>query len=219
MTDKITMEELVDAPTSDATVQTPDQIAQEEQDAQAQDPLKVELEKVTSGRTEAEKAEFTFKKQAERLESLGIDPKNVLGIKDPSVVVTNDEPSDDNAPVTVGMLKKMQQQTAEKSALQLADSITNATERELVKYHLENTIRSSGNPQQDFETAQSLVNAVKNKQILDTVVAKPAAVIASSNGGASSHVEQTPELSKEELLYTQKPFNMTPAEIIATRKK
>jgi hypothetical protein len=126
-----------------------------------QDPLKIELERVKGGRTEEEKAEFTFKKQAERLQALGKDPADILGIKKEP----KEEVEEDDKPVTIGMLKKMQQDTASKTAIQLANDISNETERELAKWHLENTIRSTGNPTKDLELALNLVNGVKKAKL------------------------------------------------------
>lgn len=193
-------EEIIETPTSEVI---------------EQDPLKEELEKVRTGRTEEEKAAFTFQKQAERLTALGIDPANVLGIKK----ATPSEAIDDDAPVTVGMWKKLQEEQASKTALQLADDITGETERELVKYHLQNTIRSTGNPTKDLELASNLVNAVKNKQVIEEIARKTPAKVYSSPGGGTPHKEQEPELTKEELKYMGAPFNLSKQSILDARKK
>lgn len=172
-----------------------------------QDPLKTELERVQrSGRTKAEKLIYTKKRIEEQLQELGIEDKPVL--------------DEDDKPVTVGMLKQFQAQSATKTALDMAEDVTNATERELLKYHIENTIKSSGNPQQDFELARGLVNAVKNKQIMEQVAIKPAATTHPSGSGAPAKtVKQQDELSAEEVKFTQPPFNLTREQVIAARPK
>lgn len=208
------MEDLVEKtdPTSESAQATETETVTE------QDPLKQELERVQKKetRSELEKAAFSLKKTAERLKELGGDPVSALGIE--SKKETEPE-SDDDAPVTVGMLKKLQQETAHKSALQLADDIENETERELVKYHLENSIKSSGNPQEDVRLARTIVNAVKNKQIIEEQSRKIPAKTHSSASSAPAKVEQEVELTMEELAFMRPPFNMTKDEILKARPK
>lgn len=185
--------------------------------ATEQDPLKKELEKVQKKepRTEAEKAAFTLKSTASRLRELGGDPASILGFKKEKEEA---DENDEDAPVTVGMLKKMQQKDAEKSALQMADEISNETERELVKYHLTNSIRSTGNPAEDMKLASAIVNSVKNTQIAEEIARKnpPKTHSSSSSAPARNEVEQ--ELSSEEMLFTKAPFNMTKEAILKARK-
>src|ERR1035437_529481 len=157
------MEDLVEkkevTPASEEKVETK---VEETKVETEQDPLKTELERVQKSKySDEEKAEFTFKKQAERLKALGKDPASILGIE------KSDEEDGDDTPLTVGMLKKMQQETASKTALQQADEIQNETERELVKFHLQNTIKSTGTPTEDLKLARALVNSVKNSQIME----------------------------------------------------
>lgn len=180
-----------------------------------QDPLKVELEKVQrTGKTEAEKAAYSLKKNAERAVELGIDPAEVLGLKADVVI---DE--DDDRPVTVGMLKKIQQNSAEKSALQLADDISNETERELTKYHLQNSIKSTGIPTEDMRRARALVNATKNSQILEEAERKTSARNHSSASGVDAkNTEIQGELTPQEKQFLGKPFNMTREQILKARK-
>jgi hypothetical protein len=124
----IQMEDLQETPTSEVIEPT-------------QDPLKEELEKVRStSRTEEEKAAYTLRSTAQRLTALGKDPAEILGFN--KLIVSEDE----DAPVTMKMLREMQAESANKSSLQLADDIQNESERELVKFHIQNTIRSTGNP-------------------------------------------------------------------------
>ncbi len=169
--------------------------------------LKTELEKVQrKGRTKAEKLLYTKKRVEEQLKELGIEEES-------------DEDEDDQ-PVTLGMLKKLQAETAVKSALELADDITNDTERELVKWNLENRIKSTGNPQEDYKLARTLVNAIKNSQVIEEQTRKPETKSYSSASGAPpKQVRPAEELSATELEFTRPPFNLTKEQIIAARPK
>lgn len=180
-----------------------------------QDPLKKELEKVQSkGKTEAEKAAFSLKKNAERARELGIDPADVLGFN-------KSVEEDDDTPVTRGMLKRMQQDTATKTSLQLADDIDNESERELTKYHLENSIKSTGNPAEDFKLARALTNSARNSKILEEVQRKgePKTHSNGSGGPAKDNEIDQAELTPGEKLYMGKPFNMTKKQIVEARPK
>lgn len=208
MSEMLKMEDLQEAPTSEAEETTT--VATE------QDPLKEELEKVQrTGRTEAEKAAFSLKKNAERAKELGIDPAEVLGL---SVEKPVDVVEDDDAPVTVGMLKKLQQEGARKTALQMADDITNETERELTKYYLENRIVPSGNPTQDLADARGLVNSKKNSLILEEASRKTAPKSFSSATSAPARHEEPVEFTKDEITL-MKFAGLTKEEVIAARNK
>lgn len=175
-----------------------------------QDPLQEELERVQKkGRTKEEKLLYTRKKIDEQLKELGIEPE-----KEES----HDE--NDDEILTVGMFKKMQQQNVTKTSLQLADEIESPAEKELVKYHLENTIKSSGDPKEDLRTARMLANASKNKQIIEEVTRKVPAKTFSSGSSAPANDEPEPiELTQEEKSFMAPPFNLTMEQIIAARKK
>lgn len=171
-----------------------------------QDPLKSELEKVQKqgGRSKKDKLLYSKKRIEEQLADLGEDP---------------DELSEDDKPVTVGMLKKMQTETAIKTALDLADDITDETERELTKYHLENTIRPTGDPKRDLELAQVHVNAVKNRQIMEETTRKGEPRKTAFNGGGNpkdGKIEE--ELTAQELSFMRPPFNLSKEQILAARK-
>ena len=188
-------EEVIPAVTEEETVETVEQ-----------DPLKTELEKVQrKGRTKAEKLLYTKKRVDEQLKELGIEEEPV-----------EDE---DNQPLTIGQYKKLQEQTATKTALQLANDVLNETERELLKYHLENTIRSTGNAQEDFKLAQGLVNSVKNSQIIEETLRKPIIKTHGSGSGVPAKTEKQVEFTPEELSYMQPPWNLSKEHILAARKK
>lgn len=182
-----------------------------------QDPLKIELDKVQKkeGRTEKERAAYSLKMNAARFKELGGDPTEVLGIKEIPIKTTEDD--EDEKPVTLGMLKKFQQEGASKTALQQADEIQNETERELVKYHLANTIKSSGNPIEDLRFARSIVNSSKNSQILEEFSRKVAPKQHSNSSGADANQEKEVVFTSEELTMMKAPFNMTAQEVMDAR--
>lgn len=173
-----------------------------------QDPLKQELDKVKQKRTQKEKLIYTRNRIEQQLREIGQEEG----------VESSPDTEDEETPVTVGMLKKIQAETATKTALQLADDIENESEKELVKYHINNTIRSTGNPQQDLRLAQAIVNAAKNKQILEQLAQKPKAKRSSSDGGGTPFKEEEPEFTPEEQNFMKSPFNLTKEQILSARK-
>jgi dTDP-4-amino-4,6-dideoxygalactose transaminase len=103
------------------------------------------------------------------------------------------------------MLKKLTAERSQKTAVDLAQELSNPVERELVKFHIENTIRPSGDAATDLKNARLLANSVRNQQILSEVTRKPT---AQSHSGASSAPptqkdSNTIELSKEEMMIKQ----------------
>lgn len=204
------MEDLIETPetSSEATNQAAEETAQ-------QDPLKKELEKVqNTGKTEAEKAQFSLKKNAERVRELGGDPASILGIK--SEVK---EETDDDKPLTRGEYKKLLASQSAKTALQLADEIQDTPERELVKHYLENRIVPSGNPQEDIRDARRMVNSIKNEQIIQEQARRTSSKNHSSASGAPLRTTQAePELTPSEILFMRPPFKMTKEEILKARK-
>lgn len=183
-----------------------------------QDAVQAEIvreEKRVEGRSEAEKAAFSLKKNAERARELGLDPEAVLGIKK-SEVSTDD---DDEKPLTVGAFKAMQREDAKKNALQLADGLdTDDHTKTLVKKYLEERIRPSGDAQEDLRFALLAVSSVKNSKLAEEVQRTTSPQRFSSGAGAPpKQVSKEPELTSAELPFTKAPFNMTAAEIIAKR--
>lgn len=188
---ELKMEDLQEkAPASEAEQETTEQVVTE------QDPLKIELEKVQKkeGRTHDEKILYKFNELKKEVKERGLLPEEADLI----------DVSDDEAPVTVGMLKKMQADSAIKTSLQLADDISNETERELVKHHITNTIRSTGNPSEDLRLARAIVNEVRNRQILEENDRKiPAKTYSSGTSAPAKLADPEPEMTKEEITLMQ----------------
>lgn len=176
------------------------------------DPVKAELEKIKGkgeGRTEREKLLFTQNKLKERLRALD---------EEEGIAPTLDE--DDDKPMTVGTFKKFQREQTVKTAENLADEqVTDPNENELVKYHLKNTIRSTGNPSEDLKIARSIVNSVKSQQILAEVdrTKKPKAHV--SGAGSPGKGEDVFEPTAEEQVFMKAPFNLSKDQILANRKR
>lgn len=202
--DNIKMEDLHDK-VSTSEAETQDTSTQDES---TQDPLKTELERVQKkgeGKTELEKALYTKKKLDERIRELQGDSSAEV------------ETADEDAPVTIGMLKKMQQDTAVKTALNLADEIQSEAERELTKYHIVNTIKSTGNPSEDLAMARAIVNAKKNSKIVEELSRKGTAKTHSSASGANAnYTDETVELTSTEQLFMKK-FGLSKEEILKAR--
>lgn len=190
-----------------------------------QDPVKNELERLNNRPTRTKKEKLLFKRNLinKELGELGVDPDDIdngdnSGDSDDTVDPLSLK--DDSKPLTVGMLKQIQKAGAVKTSLQLADEIENEAERELAKYHIKNTIRSTGIPAKDLELAMVHVNALKNTRVVEELGRKPEANRGSSAGGSGGPrqiVEE--ELTPEEISFTRPPFNLTKKEILAARPK
>lgn len=188
MDENIKMEDLIEASPSDAQPETTETVETEP------DPLKQELERVQK-RTKEEKLEYTLKRVQKQLDDLrrekGVDPEP-------------DDIDEDDKPVTLKMLREMQAKQVQKTAVDLADSITNETERELVKYHIENTINPSGDPETDLKNARILANAVRNQKILDEYSRKTTPPQHSGGSSAPANPPKSAqELSREDALIKQ----------------
>lgn len=182
-----------------------------EDEANSQDPLKRELDKARKPRTEAEKAAFSLRKNAERARELGLDPTEILG---------DGAGEGKDKVVTVEMLEQRDKDKAAKTAISLADEqIENETERELVKHHLESSIRPSGNPATDLANARAIVNSVKNKQIADEAARRGDPTRHGSGNGAPGNHEMTFTPTEEESRFMKPPFNVTKDDILKARKE
>jgi hypothetical protein len=211
---QLTQEDLIESPTSEDTQVVESEVTEETTE---QDPLKTELDRVKQqGKTAKQKAENALKYNAQRLKKLGGDPEAILGLDKPE-----EAEDEDDKPVTLGMLRKLQQQQAEKSAMQLAEEISNETERELTKYHLQNSIKSTGNPTEDLKLARAIVNSVKNSQIAEEVVRKTNPKTYATGGAPAKEAEEDigdENFTPDELLLMQKPFKLTKKQVLAARK-
>lgn len=203
---------------------TPEEIAEkdaataaakaEAEQAEADSQRKAEQEK-KGKRTEAEKAAYALVKTAERLKSLGGDPKAVLG----SDVEDDESDEDDDRPVTFKDLKRIDAEKAEKSADKMADEIEDETERGEVKQALKNVVKSSGNPAADLANARAIVNAEKNRQIAEEAERGRAPKRSGSGSGGPAKGDDEFKPTDDEAAFMRPPFNMTKEKILEVRKK
>jgi len=187
------------------------------------DPLKVELERVRSKKTPQEKARESLYHNAMAAKNLGIDItkdeqlKEVFGIKEEPVEVDEDE-----KPVTrkelEQLLSKQQQVAAVKTATDLANEITDETERELTLYHIQNTIKSTGDAKEDIRLARALTNSVRNAKILEEQLRKPdAKTHSSATSNGATKVEPEIVLTAEEKVFLA-TGHITKEEILLARQ-
>jgi len=213
MMENIKMEDIVDktpSPSEEAQAETKETVETEPKVETEQDPLKTELERVQrkSEKSPIEKLLYTKARIDKQLRELGVEDK-----PEPE-----EEIDEDDTPLTIGMLKKIQAESASKTALQQAEEIQNETERELVKYHLQNTIKSTGLPNEDLKLARALVNSVKNSQITEEIVRHTPPKTHSNSSGVDARREKEVSFTPEELQMMKPPFSVSPADILAARE-
>lgn len=182
-----------------------------------EDPLKEELERVRSKKTPQEKAKDSLFFNAQKAKELGLDPAEILGIKPKEEGV-----DEDDKPVTrkdlLEALNAIKTSTATKTAEELAQEITSETERELTLYHIQNTIKSTGDPKEDLRLARAITNAARNSQILEEQARKPEAKgHSSSSSGGSMAPEPQVVLTAEEKAFLA-TGHITKEEILLARQ-
>lgn len=182
-----------------------------------EEPLKIELERLKGKKTPQEKAKDSLFFNAQKAKELGIDIEEVLGLKPKEDVV-----DEEDRPVTrkelEELLLKSRQVEATKTAEQLVNEIQDETERELTLFHIQNTIKSTGDPKEDLKLARTLTNSVRNSQIIEEAQRKPQAKShSSSTSGTNASAEIEVKLTPEEQAY----FNtglVTKDEILIARQ-
>ncbi len=206
------MENETQVETTEEVLPTETETTEETQAPSQEDPVAVELARVQtkeSGRTKRDKLEYTKARVESQLAEL-----------DAEEGVTPTSTPDKSAPMTVAMYEQMERERGQKTALQLADEISDANERELTKHHIENTIRPSGNPNEDLRLARAIVNSVKNGQIAQEVSrATPAPRSGTAPGAPAIVAGPEAQLSAEEMSFMRPPFSLSKEQIIASRPK
>lgn len=167
-------------------------------------------------RTEAERAAFSLKKNAERAVELGLDPAEILGVKTHIETNVDDE---DNKPVTVGMLRDIQKKDAQKTSLQMAEEIADEDTRNNVKAYLSDRIKPSGDAESDFRLALAAASAPKNKQVLEEINRYSAPKKTASGGSAPAFSEEEFIPTPEEAMFMKPPYNLSKEKIIVARKQ
>lgn len=153
-------------------------------------------------RTKAEKLLYTKKRIEEQLKELGITQDNV---------------DDDEKPVTIGMLKRLQADKGVRTATELAEQIEDAQEKKAVLEYL-GKIKPSGNGQEDFKMAKALASSLRNERVAEELARKPESKTFSSGSGAPAKNNPTVEFTAQELIFMQPPVNLTKEQILAARR-
>lgn len=125
------------------------------------------------------------------------------------------EPEEDDRPVTFKDLKELKVQEATDTAIGLTEAIEDPKLAELTRFHIENTIRPSGDPHTDFVNAKLIVEAVKNGQKAQEL----ARIVAPRSAGSAPSAppkepSAKPELSKEQREFARQ-MHMTEEEAFA----
>jgi hypothetical protein len=122
---------------------------------------------------------------------------------------------DDDKPITKGDLKRIERETAKRTALQLTDDLPD-DERSQVRDILETRILSTGNAQRDFYTALDLFNSEKNRQLAEEAARKRKVTVSRSSGtGAPAREEDQFVPTELELNAAAMVGKKTPAEVKA----
>lgn len=173
------------------------------------DPVKAELERVrgkTEGKTKLEKIQYRKKL---------LDEEEIAAAKEAGVDLSKTAETSTEIPE---WYRKAKQEEAQRTAFQMADSeITDEHERELVKHHLESTIRPSGNPTQDLQAARAIVNSVKNSRIAEEALRKPRTAQHSSGAGAAGKGTEEAFVPTAEEAGFMRSFGMTENDIKKAR--
>lgn len=155
-------------------------------------------------RTPEEIAAYNLKKKADEAKALGLDPKKVLGV----------EPEDE----VPAWYKEEKAKEAQKTSMQLADGIADEDTREKVKDYLQNRVKPSGNPEEDFRLALGAASATKNKQVLEEISRYTTPRVVAAGGSQPAKVEEEFVPTAEEAVMMGKPYFLSKEKIIAARK-
>lgn len=176
-------------------------------------PVATELEREQkrNQRTEKEKAEYSLKMNAKRLQELGGNPAEILGVREASQEEDVDDVPD--------WYRKEKSKEAQRTALQLADDIPDEADRNLVKEYLSKRIVPSGNAQDDFRLALSAVMSLKNKQVVEEISRRTAPRVTAAGGSLPAKVEDQFTPTQEEAIMMAPPYNVSKEKIIEARRK
>lgn len=156
-------------------------------------------------RTPEEIATYNLKKKAEDAESLGLDPKEILGHK----------PDETKVPE---WYKQEKANEVKKTSLQLAETILDADLKGKVIANL-GRIVPSDNPEEDFRMALGAASASKNKQVIDEINRYSKPKVVASGGSSPVNLEEEFVPTEEEAVFMKAPYNLSKEKIIARRLK
>lgn len=124
---------------------------------------------------------------------------------------------DDNRPLTVGEYKKMQQGQQRESAIEVAASIDNEDERNEVIELLSTRLVPTGNAQEDVRLARDIVNAERNRRILEETGRKGAPQQHANVPGAPGKPEEIFTPTQQEQ-YMMQSFGLSKEQIMKARQ-
>lgn len=196
-----------------------------EAQAEVQDPIKEELDRVkgqTQGKSPKEKFEYKLQRELAQAKEMGIDIATLAGIK-------NETPGEDpEKPLTrkdlEDALRGVKPQS--KSALEMAMDIENEAERELHLHYLENKVNPVLSEEDKFQTVKDMVNAIKLRNHVQLSEIKPNTQTHSTANSVQpikqANFDNNRLTPEEEMLFRDaqaRGIPFTKEEIIATRKK
>lgn len=166
------------------------------------------------GRSEKEKAAYTLKMNAKRLQELGGDPAAVLGQGDEA------KAEDDlDKPLTLRKLGEIEREKAAKTAIELAGDIEDETERTDVISILKTRITPSGNAVADLALARAGANAVRNAKIAEEANRKGTVRRTAAGASQGGKTEDAFTPTPQEQIFMRAPYNLSKEQIIAARPK
>jgi len=194
---------------------TPEQIAAKEAETAAAKEAELKAKADADAKAKAD-ALSQGKKERTRLEKLhhtraSIDAQIAEEEARNGIVITDDE--DDDKPLTRGDLKRLERDRSKKTALDMANEISDEDERSRVTEALETRIVSTGNPQKDLQTARDLANSERNRQIAEESNRKRDASKRNSGGGAPPREEDQFIATDDELAAARMVGKKSPADI------
>lgn len=129
-----------------------------------------------------------------------------------------DDLDDEDRPLTMGDLKRIDARKAAKTALEMANAIEDAGDKAAVVEALKSVV-PSGDPQKDFGNAVAIANRVRNSVILEEAGRKVAAPAHTMGAGAPARQQQGDkfEPTLQEQAYMRPPFSLSKEEILAAR--
>jgi len=193
--------------TLNQAVKDAEQALSEAKSSLEDDPVKKEVKKLEKKQfTRRERLNFEKRKIDEQLQELN---------KEEGV----ESPKDDDVPVTMGMLKKMEQEKSKKTALELAEEIEDEDERTLTQHYIKERITPSGNPQEDLNIARAIVNSLKNSQIAEELERKKSPKGKGTPPGSPKSHEKEFRPTAEERLFMSPPYNLTKEDVIKARQQ
>lgn len=108
-----------------------------------------------------------------------------------------DDLDDDNKPLTMGDLKRIEADKAKKTAVEMAGAIEDPEAAKAVKEALGSVV-ASGDPVKDFQNAVAIASATKNSQVLEEIRRKGTSATHRNGAGAPARQPEPEFVMTEE---------------------